>query len=249
MRLTVLVPTRNNPSGLACLLAYFISHKKLGDQIRFVISDSSDTPVISNQQIARLLPALTTTYLHTAEPEVNQQRLKGLATCLEDMVLMMDDDLLPIGDAYYESLAMTCLRKEEQRVYFGVTVDLTNERGYPDYAQWGHKDDTDPGTHLFVDSCAIIRSQKCQDYCATIGHMLAPAKMIQDTFHKALSQFPHAPSYIIDDAVATQLARASGGKVSLGMKAWHIGNSNRNWGTDWESKRTAVDKVVSALTP
>ena len=244
--LHILIPTRNNPKALGSLLASFLSQGLQRQHIVIHIADASDKPIIMDQHVSRLLPAFRFAYRHNIIPDVNRQRLQVLAELPEgDPVLSIDDDLV-ITEGYKDAL-YTCVPLLNARpCIFGVTVDLTNERGYPDYRHLSKE----VSTHAF--SCStphLPQLEECaeaESFSATVGHMLCHAGSFYKVLSHVYKKLAGKPAAVIDDCAATVLARLHGGCVGMNLRAWHLGNDN-SWWSPWETKRHAVDKLAAEV--
>lgn len=251
----VLTPTRDNPQALSTLLGAFLSQGTPAP-LTFHVCDTSKRPVIFDRHLCRVFAGLQIQYSHHAEPmDVNAQRLHMLSSLQpEDVILMLDDDLLPLSGytEYLEKAASHIQGKAD--VIFGVTVDLTNERGYPDYEVSSNR----PSLHTFPSYAKspknpveyIEACPEAEDFSATVGHMLTRAGIFKAALERAIRLLGSAyRPEIADDASATFLAREYGGKRCPWMRCWHLGNDNNNWGNPWGLKRRVVDELVSTMTP
>lgn len=242
--INVLIVTRNNPHALCSLLGSLMSTSHAVDLTsRVFIGDASDTPVIHTPHVSRLLARFATTYLHFTSPDVNRQRTTMLQMMKpEEYVLSLDDDLILVAP-YYVSLGCA------PAPCFGITVDTSNEKKYPDYEIFSQ----DPSAHAFPDPQAeiepgtLIRDPSVTSHAATVGHMLAN---VEDFYKALVSAQKFAPTReqasLVDDAAATYMARKGNSRLCLTMKAWHTGNSN-GWWQPWEHKRFAVNSLVERM--
>jgi hypothetical protein len=239
--MAVLIPTRNNPVGLAGLLSSIISQVAPGDrgQLPIFISDASDTPVVQAPGVRRLLPFFRLHYQHTVAPDVNAQRLTALEEIESDgykAVLSVDDDLILLQG--HLPAARRLARRISGRAVFGRTVDVSNERGYPDYVTMSRV----PSAHAFdpaTEPAADV--QVCEElaqFSATIGHCLADPQWMCSIYRHVVCALPEARPEVIDDTVALMMAKALP-LLSTDMQAWHVGNDNR-WWKPWEAKRQTV---------
>lgn len=232
-----LVPTRNNHQGLAGLLSSIIavtSYRSLANKDTLIISDGSDSPVVSDPHVSRLLTHFNLRYAHTTTPHVNEQRLTGLSLVPGDSkVCLVDDDHILLTDPVR---ALTWALSASGTL-FGVAVDTLNDKGYRDYAVYG----SEPGIHNFCHSWAAPTATFAAAH-ANPGFMLCeagPARKILAVLHQ---RYPDDPS-IADDAWA-QLLCGHTPTVHESMQAIHVGNTKRWWNQQGH-KHAAVAAAVS----
>lgn len=250
--LSLVIPTRNNPIGLAHLLGTLAAQStaSVSDLTlpHVVIADASDVPVIQHNQIARCLVGIPFTYRHLPAKhgwhDVNHQRTWALGHA-GDTCLLLDDDL-SLCKGYLQAAwnAAETLDSKKRPAIFGVTVDRSNERGYPDYHLFTPQGVT--GDNFgFTPTSELCQNPNLLSYSATIGHMLARTEVVTKVF-QAASCHSDNPA-IVDDAVALTLARLSEGWMHTGLKAWHCGNGNNNWSYGTALKHPLVQAMADKI--
>jgi len=249
--LQILIPTRNNPEGLCATLgalACSAEHARIR-RIRLHLADASNRPVIFNQQVSRLLVFYDLHYKHfIPEFDVNTQRL-GMLKDMSGPVLLLDDDIIVMSS--YVGWWETVINRKAKLPVFGVTVDLANERGYPDYcANYRTENLEDNHGFSLLDGSlpatgdACVSSGQVSLFSASIGHGIFDAEELFSTLEhtRALTCYPE----VADDAAATILAREHGGRICRGMGGYHLGNPNNNW-RQYVDKHSLVEDVVAKV--
>jgi len=245
---TILVVTRNNPVALSALLGSILAQiPPTGTVPQLAIGDGSDRPIIYDPSMSRLLAMFPLVYGHFKTPEVNHQRRSMLQRLDRQYhhVLCLDDDLILCPD-YLKAVEFTCDTIAGKPIAVsGVTVDTSNEKGYPDYSiltrdRGNSHAFNDEGTLL--DFADVMYSEAVAHFGATVGHMVTTVQGFLDALDK-FSKLSDSPS-LVDDAAAVSLSRfPEYPNLNRGMRAWHTGNSNK-WWNPWGHKRAAVDSLV-----
>ncbi len=250
----IIVPTRNNSSGLACLLANLVGQADPDQKLDVIVVDSSDSLAINDALIRRVWPCVNLHYHYDPEmTDVNDQRLAGMAFTTHRAVFFMDDDILPL--AGFRTSLYRCSEHLDVgcTAIFGCVVDATNERGYPDYGIFGDKPDNHRffGAHeedarTLSDDDLIVEYLEFGDGKATPGFMLALKDKAQESL-VALQALEDDPA-VVDDAWATWHAINSGYPLCPTLSAWHIGNENQWFVRDMDKKRKQVRELLRAFT-
>lgn len=250
------VCTRNNPQGLATLLGSIISathrrspwHSEPYCVGNLVISDSSDSPILSDKHLSRLLPAFNLTYLRS-QPGLVSQRLQILRAVGSGPVYFIDDDHVLVQDpndafeAANKTSTLTAL--------FGASTDLHNDRGYPDYRLWSNDPTTTHSLHLDPSAESVV-APDLEEYSANAGNMLiVSVERVIRLYSVAAAQLSKHPSNLesgsMDDRLARMIATTS--HLHHSLDALHIGNSNNWWATSGadKAKLTSDTAVIKLL--
>ena len=239
--MNIIIPTKNNPMGVCSLVGALLSQVPVnGLKPTLWIVDASDTPIIFHGQLIRLMMCLPFHYFRSQDGcSVNGQRMLAMDNIGTGKAALLDDDNIPLS-GYYRALT-ECLDDRHPAI-FGVTVDSCNERRYPDYTLTGGEEDCFAFTPGAV---GFSRSEKVEKTGANIGNVVFEVELLRELLYEAtlLSQDPS----VVDDAAAIAMARKTGGILHNGLAAWHIGNSNNNWGHPNRLKHSVVDQVAKGL--
>jgi hypothetical protein len=240
-----LIPTRDNALALTSLLATiypYTSNRRR--RVHIHLSDGSKRPVIAEPQVSRMLAAFVLHYQHTLEPDPNTQRLDALRDMSENQaIICVDDDLMldPLAD--YEDAVSSFLALDDVDAVFGITVDLHNDKGYPDFNRHAggdhHSFDTTQGD-MFKSMPKLAQG------FASPGHMLTTAGRFQEALSRTYTELNGKPPEVVDDAAAVLLALRNP-LVCTAMVAEHVGNQN-HWWSGGGQKQFAVMKLVEELT-
>lgn len=250
MHLTLAIATKNNPMALATLLGS-VATACTGFLSALTVSvcDASDAPVIYLPQMARLLAMFRFQYSHVQTDSATGlyvQRKRAIAQLAKHApVLFLDDDHLIASPHYFLSLlARLPFVTDDKKALFGISVDTTNERAHPDYAQVS----TEPSSHSFWlpsgwdKDAPPVHVPQLLDCAANMGHVCATAGRLRRVLDQAQAV---ADGGVADDLAAKFLAEDTGGWVLPAMQAWHLGNSNKNWKNE-NHKHAAVKGAYHA---
>jgi len=241
--LSFLIPTRDNPIALAALLATIYPYTNNGrDVVHLHIADASKRPVIAEPQISRMLGGFVLHYTHSVVPDVNQQRLQALSLIDPDsIVVCVDDDLMLDPSADYLA-AHDAFAVEGIDCAFGITVDMYNDRGYPDFKRFGKEVDN----HHFIENSGSLSSfiilDKLSQGFASPGHLITRAGIYYSNLQRSVIELGGKLPEIADDAAATLLAGYTPMLCTL-MVAEHVGNQN-DWWKNSGQKQFAVMSLV-----
>jgi hypothetical protein len=232
----VLIPTRNNHAGLSGCLSSLLSVRFQGTgegrvKDHLILIDSSDSPVICDKHLSRLLTEFCLVYIHT-EPHVNRQRLRGLAECsMKQPVLVLDDDIVLLDTP--EAVFKECIHTGD--TFFGVLADGFNDKHYPDYSRYSKT----PSIHSFSGPCNV--PFPCLPEHSSPGFMVTMPERAAEVLGALNAAYETQPA-IADDAWARVLA-GKNPTVHPRLKGLHVGNSS-NWWAGNRYKHAAVKAAV-----
>ncbi|MBD3262648.1 MAG: hypothetical protein GF334_13425 [Candidatus Altiarchaeales archaeon] len=242
----VAIATRNNPSGLACLLGSICRFR-----LSVSIADASDVPVITDQQIARISANISggVHYTHTTSPNLVAQRRCAVDFLRdEDWSLFLDDDLAYVGE---EDLAKVISDSSSYGYDFiqGYKVDAFNDRGYPDFGRDDLTPHHDPGYARragYVDEEGIVAVQDCAPFRYDGGVFLTTKGALESAYNileEKSCRVGHPPHCIQDDSLVQLLGSTGNTAVGVSFHFRHYGNDNSNWSTNAQ-KQYAVDQLT-----
>lgn len=250
--ISLVVPTRNNPQALATLLGSVLAscHSASGNSMwkpSLFLMDGSDSPVITHSHLARLLTRFDLTYMHFLRPNVNMQRLHGIRRhqdrYKDEPFILIDDDHVLVADPIP---ALVDMRHDtDANAYFGVCVDILNDKGYPDYSFHSSK----VKHHSFIEphhtptGIGCVPCQELIEFSANPGFLVSkPSKCLEKLaqFHGEFTAHPA----IADDAWAKALANPP--ILHTALQAMHVGNNNGWWGY-FNIKHAAVQMAVEKV--
>lgn len=240
-----IVPTRNNHCGLSSLLGSILAHTTVIEKPTLFLMDGSNEPVLANNHLARLLTRFNLHYQHFLEPQVNRQRIAGISDFYckyggSDPFVLVDDDHVLVANP--EKAVSDFAADRIANAYFGICVDILNDKGYPDYAWLAAGNAT---THAFP-AAHCLKSYPIKDKpeaAANPGFLVTTADKSLDLLRALHDQFQNAPA-VADDAWACSLATPP--LMHTALQAMHVGNNN-NWWKNQSIKHTAVRLAHSLI--
>lgn len=244
----VAIATRNNPSGLACLLGSICRFR-----LSVSIADASDVPVITDQQIARISANIFggLHYIHTTCPNLVEQRRCAVNFLRdEDWSLFLDDDLAYVGE---EDLADVIFKSSSYGYDFiqGYKVDAFNDRGYPDFGHDALTPHHNPGYARrggYVDDEGLVSVQDCDPFRYDGGVFLTTKGSLERAYNTLAEKayntgHPSLPPCVKDDSLVQLLGYRGKTAVGVSFHFRHYGNDNANWSTAAQ-KQYAVDLLT-----
>lgn len=242
----VAIATRNNPIGLSCLLGSIARYP-----LSVIISDSSDTPVLANPQIARISGKFLggIHYRHSVFPCLLQQRVSAVEHLGDDdWCLFLDDDLLYKGDVDLSILLGSIAEHAKTSGYEfvqGYKQDWYNDRGYPDFglnAITPHHDPSVPQAMGRIQERGFLDVDDCDPFRFDGGVFCTRKKTFMQARERAFHRqpLPCIPAGVEDDVVVQILGTEFKSVVSVPLYFTHYGNDNQNWSA-LADKQYAVD--------